>query len=109
MHPQNRCNKNKAASTIARSNRSTLIGSCLLLCILFAGVITVDVSNPAKKEPFDPRVENSKDRVLNAMDPHYQGYVPQDAVIPTQDGIFVVDQWGRFMKVSGDVKVPATK
>jgi hypothetical protein len=34
------------------------------------------------------------------MDPHFEGYLPGDAVIPTKDGIYVADREGRFRKLS---------
>ncbi|MFH2002161.1 MAG: hypothetical protein ABIK28_20985 [Planctomycetota bacterium] len=104
MQSSNSRNPEPSFSAKTFSGKSTIIGACFLICILFAGVISLDVNRSKNNKPFDPRIERSNIRIPNALDAHYQGYVPQDAVIPTQEGIFVIDDKGHFKKLSPEIK-----
>ena len=83
-------------SAVARDRKFT-IGLSLVVCIFCAGIIGIDAEYPSKA---DPRIDNAPTATPSPMDPHYPGYIPNDAVIPTKDGIYVTDRDGRFKKLS---------
>ena len=67
--------------------------------ILCSGVLGFEASKGLKSRPFDPRLENASSTVISPMDPTYRGYIPEDAIIPTQDGFYVPEATGGFKKL----------
>jgi hypothetical protein len=88
--------KEKLRMAVARDRKLTIAVS-LMVCILCAGIIGIEAELPSKA---DPRTENAPQAIVSPMDPHFEGYLPDDAVIPAKDGIYVTDHEGRFKKLS---------
>ncbi|MBU0755383.1 MAG: hypothetical protein KJ645_09600 [Planctomycetes bacterium] len=73
------------------AERKVTIGVSLAICIIFAGVIGIDYSNQCQQKLFDPRVSFAAHCATDPMDETYRGYIPHDAVIPAEDGIYLCD------------------
>lgn len=88
--------KEKLRMVVARDRKITIAVS-LAVCLLCAGIIGIKAELPTKG---DPRMENVPAATVLPMDPHFEGYLPNDAVIPTRDGIYITDSEGKFKKLS---------
>jgi hypothetical protein len=99
MQPSEDTDRAKQNRFNTARDRHITIGISLFLCVIFAGVIGFDYARE-KPDFKDPRPERVSTHAENPMNPNYEGYIPDDAVIPTKEGIFIPDGKGNFRKVS---------